>query len=130
MNFPVYLDNNSTTPIDPEVLDVMLPYLKNKFGNSSSKTHKFGLEAKEAVEYARKKVSNLLNAIPEEIIFTSGATESINFALKGIAESLPKEKNHFITSSVEHKAVLDTFKFLETFGLKVTLCLLNLMNKY
>lgn len=120
MNTPIYLDYNSTTPIDPDVLKEMLPFLTEKFGNAASKTHRFGLEAEEAVEYARKRIAKLINSNSNEIIFTSGATESINLAIKGLAESFSGKKNHIITSSIEHKAVLDSLKYLEKFGFVVS----------
>lgn len=121
MNTPIYFDYNSTTPIDPDVLKEMLPYLTDKFGNASSKSHYYGWEAEEAVEYARKRIASLIKADKNEIIFTSGATESINLALKGLAENFNNKKNHIITSKIEHMAVLDTVKYLEKYGLEVTL---------
>ena len=108
----IYLDNQSTTPIDPVVLDAMMPYLIEKYGNPSSSTHSFGWEAKEGVEIAREQVAKLINAKTDEIIFTSGATESINLALKGLA-SKQKHKKHIITFKTEHKAVLDVCAYLE-----------------
>ncbi len=120
MNIPVYLDYNSTTPIDPEVFKEMIPYLTDKFGNAASKSHRYGWEAEEAVEYARKKIASLINAEANEIIFTSGATESVNLALKGISESFNGRKSHIITSNIEHRAVLDSLKYLEKFGIEVT----------
>lgn len=120
MNIPVYLDYNSTTPMDPDVFKEMIPYLTDKFGNASSKSHRYGWEAEEAVEHARKKVASLINADPKEIIFTSGATESVNLAIKGTAESFNGRKNHIITSNIEHRAVLDSLKYLEKFGIEVT----------
>ena len=120
MKLPIYLDNNSTTPLDPEVLKSMMPYLTEKYGNPASKMHNFGIEADVAVEIAREKISYLIGASPAEIIFTSGATESINLALKGFAESNQSEKIHIITTSVEHQAVLDTCKALEKFGVSVS----------
>lgn len=120
MKIPVYLDNNATTPIDPEVLKEMMPYLTDKFGNAASASHIYGREAAEAVEFARKRVSQLINASPDEIIFTSGATESINLAIKGYAELNFEKGNHIITTPIEHKAVLDTCKYLEKHGFEIT----------
>ena len=116
---PIYLDNNATTPLDPEVLREMLPYFTEKFGNASSSSHIYGLEAAGAVNFARKRISELINSEIEEIIFTSGATESINLAIKGIAESSYGNKNRIITTPVEHKAVLDTCKYLEKHGFEI-----------
>jgi cysteine desulfurase len=120
MKLPVYLDYNSTTPVDPDVLKEMLPYFSEKFGNAASKSHRYGWEAEEAVEFARKRIANLINADAKEIIFTSGTTESINLTLKGIAERFDDKKNHIISSCIEHKAVLDTLKYIEKFGIDVT----------
>ena len=120
MEFPIYLDNNATTQVDSEVLDAMLPYFKNKFGNASSKSHKYGWEAAEAVELARKKVAHIIGAQPGEIIFTSGTTESINLSHKGLLESFQGKKNHIITSKIEHSAVLDTCKYLSRYGVEIT----------
>ena len=115
----IYLDNQATTQIDPIVLDTMIPYLKNKFGNSSSRSHAFGWEAEEAVDVAREHVSTLIGATPQEIIFTSGATESINLALKGSTQ-VKSTKKHIITFKTEHKAVLDICEFLENSGFEIT----------
>ena len=115
----IYLDNQATTPLDPAVLDAMMPYLTNKFGNAASRSHAFGWEAEEAVDIAREQVSALIGATPQEIIFTSGATESINLALKGSAQS-QKTKKHIITFKTEHRAVLDICEFLENLGFEVT----------
>ena len=115
----IYLDNQATTQIDPIVLDTMIPYLKNKFGNSSSRSHAFGWEAEEAVDVAREHVSTLIGATPQEIIFTSGATESINLALKGSTQ-IKSTKKHIITFKTEHKAVLDICEFLENSGFEIT----------
>lgn len=115
----VYMDYNATTPLDPEVLRVMMPYLTDKFGNASSTGHIYGLEASAAVDYARKQVASLINAAPEEIIFTSGATESVNLALKGYAEANFRKGANFITTEIEHSAVTDTCRHLERNGLNV-----------
>ncbi|MCD6452405.1 MAG: cysteine desulfurase NifS [Acidobacteria bacterium] len=116
----IYMDHNATTPLDPAVLEAMLPYLKEHFGNPSSTTHQYGKVAREAVEEAREKVARLIKARREEIIFTSGATESDNLAIKGVAYAYKDKGNHIITSSIEHKAVLNTCHFLEEEGFKVT----------
>ncbi|MBT6870207.1 MAG: IscS subfamily cysteine desulfurase [Candidatus Marinimicrobia bacterium] len=115
----IYLDNQATTPLDPAVLDAMMPYLTHKFGNAASRSHAFGWEAEEAVDIAREQVANLISATPQEIIFTSGATESINLALKGSAQT-ESIKKHIITFKTEHKAVLDICEFLENSGFEVT----------
>jgi cysteine desulfurase len=121
MKFPIYLDNHSTTPMDPRVLETMLPYFVEKFGNSASRNHAFGWEAEEAVENARKQIARLIHADPKELVFTSGATESDNLALKGVVEMYREKGDHIITSMTEHRAVLDTAKALETKrGIKVT----------
>jgi len=118
-NTYTYLDNNSTTPIDPRVLDTMLPFLKDNFANSSS-THHFGQSINEKVKQARKQIADFINAEANELIFTSGATEAINIAIKGVAESYSSKGKHIITVSTEHKAVLDTCKDLERKGFEVT----------
>ncbi len=120
MKFPIYLDNHATTPLDPRVLDEMLPYFRDHFGNAASRNHAFGWQAEEAVEKARKQIADLIGANPREIVFTSGATESNNLALKGVAEMYAERGNHIITAATEHKAVLDTAKRLEKHGCRVT----------
>jgi cysteine desulfurase len=120
MKFPVYMDNHATTPVDPRVFDFMKPYFVEVFGNSASRNHRFGWEAEEATEKARKQIADLIGATPKEIIFTSGATESNNLALKGIAETYAERGNHVITQMTEHKSVLDTCKRLEKQGVRVT----------
>ncbi len=120
MNYPIYMDYNATTPVDQRVLDAMLPYFGVHFGNAASRTHVFGLEAEEAVDKARKQVARLLGAAPNEVVFTSGATESINLALKGAFEAHCHQRNHIITVQTEHKAVLDTCLHLEKLGAEVT----------
>ena len=116
----IYLDYNSTTPVDKRVLEAMLPYFTEKFGNASSKSHAAGWVAEAAVELAREKVAKSIGATPHEIIFTSGATEAINLALKGVFEYYSGQKNHIITVATEHKAVLDTCKYLESKGAQIT----------
>lgn len=116
----IYLDYNATTPCDPEVVEAMLPYFTQKFGNAASRTHPYGWIADEAVEQARKQVASLINATPQEIIFTSGSTEGCNLALKGIFEMYAAKGKHIVTCATEHKAVLDTCKHLERQGAEVT----------
>lgn len=116
---PIYLDNAATTPVDPRVKEAMLPYFDEMFGNASS-NHIYGKEAKRAIEKARGQVANIINADPKEIYFTSGATEAINWALKGYLEANPEKGNHIITVKTEHKAVLKTCEYLETKGYEVT----------
>lgn len=120
MKFPIYLDYHSTTPVDPKVLEAILPYLTTDFGNASSKSHSFGWKAEHAVEKARAQVARLLSANTQEIIFTSGATESNNFVLVGIAEKYADRGKHIVTTSIEHKCILDTAKYLERRGFEVT----------
>lgn len=120
MKLPIYLDNHATTPLDPRVLDAMLPYFKESFGNAASRNHAFGWVAEEAVDKARKQIADLIGANPKEIIFTSGATESNNLAIKGVVEMYAEKGNHIITAATEHKAVLDTCKRLEKEGVRIT----------
>ena len=120
LNFPIYLDHNATTPCDPRVVDAMIPYFTNNFGNAASRNHPFGWAAEEAVDYAREQVAKLIGADPKEIIFTSGATEGDNLAIKGVYEMYASKGNHIITCNIEHKAVLDTCKHIEKEGGEVT----------
>jgi cysteine desulfurase len=120
MKLPIYMDNHSTTQCDPRVVDAMLPYFTEKFGNSASRNHSFGWEGEEGVAYARKQIAKLINADAKEIVFTSGATESDNLALKGVVEMYKEKGDHIITSSTEHRAILDAAKSLEKRGMNVT----------
>ncbi len=120
IKFPIYMDHNATTPVDPRVLDAMLPYFCEKFGNAASNSHPYGWKAADAVENARQQVASLLGANAKDIVITSGATESDNLALKGTAEAYRAKGNHIITSTIEHKAVIDTCNWLEKNGCSVT----------
>lgn len=120
LQMPIYLDNSATTPVDPRVLEAMIPYFTNVFGNAASRNHSFGWAAEEAVDYAREQVAALVGANEKEIIFTSGATEAINLAIKGVADMYARKGNHIITANTEHKAVLDTCKHLQKQGIEIT----------
>jgi len=120
LKLPVYLDHNATTPCDSRVLEAMLPYFSKMYGNAASRTHAFGWEAEEAVKFARERVAGLVNALPEEIVFTSGATEADNLAIKGVCEMYAAKGNHIISVVTEHKAVLDTVAHLEKTGADIT----------
>jgi cysteine desulfurase len=120
MKLPIYFDYQATTPMDPRVLEAMLPYFTDDFGNAASRSHSFGWKAEEAVEKARAQIAGLIGASPKEIVFTSGSTEAINLAIKGVVEMYAEKGKHIVTSLVEHKAVLDTCKHLEKEGCEVT----------
>jgi cysteine desulfurase len=120
MRKPIYLDNHSTTPLDPRVLEIMLPFLTEKFGNAASRAHSFGWEAEKAVEKAREQIASLACGEPRDIVFTSGATESNNLAIKGVLESLYPGRGHIVTMTTEHKAVIDPIQHLERLGCRVT----------
>jgi len=126
MNLPIYMDHHATTPLDPRVMGAIEPYYTNEFGNAASRQHRFGWRAARAVEDARKKIACLINAAtPEEIVFTSGATESNNLALKGICEMYREKGRHIITMALEHRSVMGTSRYLETQGVRVTILPVN-----
>ena len=125
LKLPIYLDNNSTTPMDPRVLEAMTPYFLEDYGNAASRNHPFGWKAEEAVDYAREQVAKLIGADAKEIIFTSGATEGDNLGIKGVYEMYAQKGNHIITATTEHKAVLDTCKHIEKLGGEVTYLQVN-----
>ena len=120
LNLPVYLDHNATTPCDPRVVEAMIPYFTQSFGNAASRNHSFGWQAEDAVDNAREQVAKLIGADPKEIIFTSGATEGDNLGIKGVFDMYASKGNHIITCNIEHKAVLDTCKNIEREGGEVT----------
>src|SRR3954463_4874208 len=120
MKLPIYMDSHATTRTDSRVLEAMIPYFTEYFGNAASRNHSFGWEAEQATEKSRKQIADLIGATPKEIVFTSGATESNNLALKGVAQMYAEKGNHIITQVTEHKAILDTCKHLEKEGVRVT----------
>ena len=120
MKLPIYMDNHATTPCDPRVAEAMMPYLTQHFGNAASRNHPFGWVAEEAVEKARGQIAELIGATAKEIVFTSGATESNNMALKGALEFYASRGKHIVTSPLEHKAIIDTVRYLERNGAEVT----------
>ncbi len=120
IRFPIYLDNQATTPMDPRVLEKMMPYFTETFGNPHSRSHAYGWETEAAIEIAREEVAKLINANPKEIVFTSGATESNNIAIKGVAEFYGEKKKHIITAQTEHKCVLESCRYLEQKGFDIT----------
>src|SRR5580693_4278789 len=120
LKLPIYLDHQATTPLDPRVLEAMTPYFTENFGNAASKNHAFGRAARHAVETARETIANSINARPQDICFTSGATESVNLAIKGLFHASGKVPQHFITVATEHPAVLDSFRRIESEGAEVT----------
>ena len=120
MQLPIYLDYSATTPVDPRVVDAMIPWLRENFGNPASRSHSFGWTAEKAVDQAREQVAALVNCDPRELIWTSGATESINLALKGVAHFYKDKGKHLVTVKTEHKATLDTMRELERDGFEVT----------
>src|SRR5258707_13147290 len=122
IKLPVYLDNHATPPLDPRVLEAMLPFFTSRFGNAASNSHSFGWEAAAAVEKARRQIAASIGALPQEIVFTSGATESDNLALKGVAEACREKGNHIVTAVTGHKAVIDSGKHLEKIACRVTSC--------
>ena len=120
MNLPIYFDYQATTPVDQRVLDAMLPYFTSAYGNAASRSHAFGWKAEEAVDTAREQIASILNASAKEIVFTSGSTEAINLAMKGVGEMYGSKGKHIVTCLAEHKAVLDTAKHMEKEGFEVT----------
>ena len=120
MKLPIYMDYHATTPVDPRVVEAMSPYFSENFGNAASRNHAFGWRAEEAVGSARSQIAELIGAVPREIVFTSGATESDNLAIKGVAEMHAERGNHIITCATEHRAVLDTCRRLEKQGYRIS----------